>query len=49
MIQECIYKVTKYNSREELLEIPMSEYPELKTMQLEIKPYVRFWELACSF
>ena len=49
LIRECIFKVTKFNNREELLEIEISEYPELKQMQMEIKPYVRFWELAFDF
>ena len=32
LIKDAIYKVTEFNKREELLEIELSDYPELKEM-----------------
>ncbi|KRX01955.1 hypothetical protein PPERSA_07600 [Pseudocohnilembus persalinus] len=49
LIKDSVYKVNEFNKREELLDIEISQYPEILEMQQEFKPYVRFWELAFEF
>lgn len=41
--------VHRYNSHEELFQMPVTQYPQLKEMKANFEPYSTLWSIASSF
>lgn len=41
--------VQRYNSHEELFQMPVTQYPQLKEMKVTFEPYATLWSIASSF